>query len=57
MPEICVLSSRVIQNNRAWPTTKALSFWSLTVLKCSVVPYCIECIEGRGTQIESDEQC
>ena len=39
---------RVIQNNRAWPTTEALSFWSLPVLKCSVVPYCIECIEGRG---------
>ena len=30
---------------------------SLPVFKCSVVPYCIECIEGRGTQIESDERC
>ena len=40
---MCVLSSRVIQNNRGWPTTQALSFWSLPVLKCRVVPYCIEC--------------
>ena len=48
----------LIQNNRVWPTTQALSFWSLPVLKCSVVQYnCIECIEGRGTQIESDECC
>ena len=45
------------QNNRAWPTTQALSFSSLPVLKCSVVPYCTERIEGRGTQIESDECC
>ena len=26
-------------------------------LKFSVVPYYIECIEGRGTQIEWDECC
>ena len=51
------LSSRVILINRAWPTTQALSFWSLPVLKCSVVLYKIECIEGRETQIESDECC
>ena len=56
MPEICVLSSRV-QNNRPWPTTQALSFWSLPELKGSVVPYCIECIEDRGTQVESGECC
>ena len=48
----------LIRKNREWPPTQALFFWSLPVLKCSVVPYnCIECIKGRGTQIESDEWC
>ena len=27
------------------------------VLKCIVVPYCIECTEGRGTRMKSEEYC
>ena len=54
--ETFVLSSRVIQIIARGLRLKCC-LWYLPVLKYSVVPYYIECIEGRGTQIESEECC